>query len=201
MMAMEDVTGAVMWNAADNTRVFIAGDGASVTRARAALHALVVPAATIDVSGAWGALVADGVHESVSHIVTRLIGHNAEKLIALGRASGAAIWAARDNSRLFIAGEPAAVARAREAVERVVVPGATIDVAAEWGTLVSDAGHTSLVAFTSRLLGRGGARVAGIQRETGAVIWVSGDARRLFVSGEPEAVRRARAKLLIDLIA
>jgi hypothetical protein len=125
------------------------------------------------------------VHESVSHIVTRLIGHNAEKLIALGRASGEAICGAGQLTPVHLR---AAVARAREAVESVVVPRRDDRRRGRLGTLVSDAGHTSLVASMLKLLGRAH---RGHTTRWGRRGMSFGRRAQLFVSGELEAVRCA----------
>jgi hypothetical protein len=63
----------------DDTRLFLSGGAAAVARARAAVEAVVVPLAKIDVLAHWGGLVEDGVHASKEDLMKVLYGAGATR--------------------------------------------------------------------------------------------------------------------------
>ena len=99
---------------------------------------------------------------------------------------------------MFLSGNAAAIARARTALDAVVVPAATISVAAVCHGVAFERAAT----YVASMIGYSGAGVIDIQNSTGATIWASKDGARVFVSGaDPAAVRRARAVLVVDMMA
>jgi rRNA processing protein Krr1/Pno1 len=195
LRTIERSSGAVVWLSKDHARVFVAGDAGAVAAARQALHYAVVPAATIDVAAVFGHLIAAGVHASMSECIRRLFGPGAARLRAVERASGASIVVAKDAARVFVCGEPAAVPRARAAIEQAVVPGDTIEVAKEWSRLLADGTHASVAAVMSRLIGPNAARLLAAELASGATIWVAKDYARVFIAGDAAAIARARAEI------
>lgn len=195
LRALEAASGAVVWVARDNSRVFVAGEPAACKRAYAALDAAVVPAAVIDAGKRWGRLIAAGVHASPAAAVGNLIGPGSARLHAIARGAGAVVWAARDGGRLFVCGDAAAVDAAAAAMDRVVVPTDTIDVEDAWGLMLVQGAHASREALVGHLVGPAGATLRGVERASGAVVWLSGDCARVFLSGDRDAVGRARAAL------
>ncbi len=137
LRTIERASGAFIWQSNDSTRVFLSGNPAAIARAHTALDAAVVPAAAIDVAAHWGGLISDGVHASNKDLMKVLHGNDAERLLTITRASGAVIWQSNDSTRVFLSGNAAAIARARTALDAVVIPAATIDVAAHWGGLIA----------------------------------------------------------------
>ena len=127
-----------------------------------------------------------------------LHGLDAERKNAIERASGAFIWRSNDSTRVFLSGNAAAIARARTALDAVVVPAATISVAEVCHGVAFERAAT----YVASMIGYSGDGVIDIQNSTGAMIWASKDGARVFVSGaDPAAVRRARAVLVVDMIA
>ncbi len=127
-----------------------------------------------------------------------LYGRDAERIIAITRASGAFIWMSNDSARVFLSGNAAAIARARTALDAVVVPTATISVA----DVCHGVDFERVARYVASMIGYSGAIVLDIENSTGANIWASQDGARVFVSGaDPAAVRRARAVLIMDMMA
>ncbi len=154
------------------------------------------PPLVLHLADEWGALIASGVHESASALTRVLVGHEGETVRAIARASGASVRVDAATGDVRLGGTPAEVAAARAAIARVLTPGATIDVAAEWGGLIARGAHASPAALVSFVIGRHGETVARLQRASrGGVVWASRDGSRLYVSGDPAAVARARGAL------
>jgi hypothetical protein len=124
-----------------------------------------------------------------------LYGAGAERLQAIERASGASIWASKERARLFLSGDAPAVARARAAMDALVTPAVTIDIAAQWGALIADGTHASKDAIIAVLYGARDERVTVIQQSSGAAVWRSRDGARLLLSGDAPGVAAARAAL------
>ena len=154
-----------------------------------------MPAATIDVAVQWGGLIAHGVHASREELMKVMYGAGAERLQAIERASGAFIWASKDSARLFLSGDAPAIARARAAIDALVTPAVTIDIAAQWGALIADGTHASKDAIIAVLYGARAERVTVIQQSSGAAVWRSRDGARLLLSGDAPGVAAARAAL------
>ncbi len=190
--AVELVSGARIWQSVDSARVFVSGDAAAIARARTAPDALVVPAATIDVMAYWGGLISAGVHASPDDLMMVLHSIGSARKNAVESASGAFVWKSKDGLRLFLSGDAAAVARARPALDAIVVPAATIDVVAHWGGLIVAAASTG--DLMKALYGTDGDRKIAIERASGANIWKSKDATLLFLTGDAAAIARARAR-------
>ncbi len=191
--AIQRTTGTAIWAPPDGSRLFISGDAAAVAAARAALDASVSPTATIDAAARWGALVAEGAHASLNALMKQLHGLAALRLRAVKRSCGVAIWQSPDGARLFLSGEPAAVARAHAALDALVVPAETIYVAARWGKLVEDGVYDSIEDLVRVLHGAGAARLHAIERASGVTIWASRDYSRLFIAGDVASIACARA--------
>ena len=189
--AIEHASGACIWQSNGSTRVFLSGNPAAIARARTALDAVVIQAATIDVAALWGGLIADGVHASKGDLMKMLHGPGAERLHTIERASGAFIWQSNDSARLFLSGNPAAIARACTALDAVVKPAATIDVAALWAGLMTAAGFSAHECVWL-IYGARASRLVSLQRATGCAIWASKDGSRVFLSGDAAAVARGR---------
>ncbi len=120
---LERDLGVTVWPSRDSALVYVAGDAAGVTRARAELDARVTPAATIYVSETWASLVASGAHASLHAAMGALLGVAGSRLHAIERDTGAAVWHSADCGRVFIAGPHDAVARASTAIGAAVMPG------------------------------------------------------------------------------
>jgi rRNA processing protein Krr1/Pno1 len=196
LAALQRATRAAVWvSRAGASTVHIAGPPGAVAAARALLTQALTPAATIDVAAEWRWLVDEGVHDSVAEALRNVVGPGASRLRAIARASGAAVWASPDGGRLFISGGEAPVARARAAIETLVAPRVTLDVARAWRGLLSDGVHASPGALTRLLVGPRAARLLALEAATGAVVRVTRDGGRLFLSGDAAAVARARAAI------
>jgi rRNA processing protein Krr1/Pno1 len=209
--AMCSASGADIQIAPDqSSRVFISGPPRAVSAARAAIQALVVPTATVNVARQWGGLVQAGTHDSLKALMHSLVGHSSVGLEAIERASGArAVWTSTDRGRVFISGDADAVARARAGMDAAVTPAATIDMAALWDAAAAPdggsgagaaAGRLSLSEFATRFVGRGGYAISDLEKETGTRIWLSGARTRVQISGEPAAVKAARARVTMQLM-
>ncbi len=196
LQALQAGSGALVWPSVDRTRLLVAGDAAAVSRALLALDALVTPAATIEVEATWGPLIAAGVHATAADCVARLFGAGGARLRGVEQATEAVVWATARGAHVHLAGTPAAVAHARAEIDKIVVPGAVIDVSRELGGLVGDGDHASLSATVRALIGVRGERLEAVERSSGAVAWVARDRTRLFLSGDAPAIARARAALV-----
>jgi hypothetical protein len=174
-----------------NASITMSGSLKAVVLARAAIDTIVVPAATIDVAAHWGGLISDGVHASKEDLMKVLHGRDGERKNAIERASGAFIWQSNDSTRVFLSGNAAEIARARTALDAVVIPAATIDVAAHWGGLMTAVG-LSADECLRLIYGARASRLVSLQRATGCAIWASKDGSRVFLSGDAAAVARGR---------
>ena len=74
------------------------------------------------------------------------------------------------------------MAAARDAMDALVTPAATVVVGDAWGP-----------GALGRIFGGGGGAVRELQETSRAVVWTSVDRTRLFFAGAPEAVARAQA--------
>lgn len=172
------------------------GPPPAVASARAACGAAVIPAASVNVGEIWGHLVAAGVFPSRAALAAHVVGAGGETARVLVRESGAGLRVSRDRSAVHFMGGPAAVARARLAVERILVPAETLSVGALWGYLVDSGVYESAEALAG-VLTEGGYRRAAVLRAAvpGAHMRVSSDGARVFLMGPAGAVAAARAAL------
>jgi hypothetical protein len=164
------------------------GPPPAVAAALATLKAVTLRCATVDVSAQWGDLIASGVHASPKTLALHVNG--GERLRAVEVAACAGVWTAGGGARVFlVATDAAALDTARAALDIIVRPGATIDVAAEWAGLLAGV-HTPSSLRGLFLSGAGW--LADIEAETGAAAWYSADASRVFLSGSERAIAAAR---------
>lgn len=193
MRVVQRISGAMVWAAPDGSRVFMSGDAAAVAAAHAAIDVMCVPCATVDVAGAWGTLISSGVHASPSALMRHIMGPRRERAHAIEVSTGAVVWTSNDDTRVFLAGDAAAIARGRAALDTLIVPARTIDAGVEWARLIADGVHDSTEAVWRHLIGPRGERVRQLEAASGAVIWSTDDRSRVFLAGSPDGVTRARS--------
>ncbi len=192
--AIERASGAAV--ATDRaTAVTLRGAPGAVARARAALGAVLVPAATIDVAGEWGPLVAEGVYASAEACTRHLLGPRSGRLRAVEATTGARVWASVDGRHIYISGGGELVAAARAAIDVIVRPAACIDVRAQWGGAVGHGAYAGLHDVLRRLLGGHWNDGRSILLTSGGLVWAAMDHTRVFVAAPPETVELVRAEL------
>ena len=209
---------AVVRASADCSRVFLLhgheGADADVSRAAARLAGALAHVTEIDAGARWAARRGGGGGNGGMHSRVGGGGEGGLATPAAGafegdpdvleyvlrgaagaaRASGGARVAVHRPSRVVIAGTAASAAAAEAALAALMVPAATVDVAAEWGHLCGGGGgEGGGTPFAGPLELRAWIMGREYLETTGAGVWVSRDGATLYIMGAAEGAARARA--------